>query len=141
MTGIVIVSHSWKIAEGVRDLALEMAAGYDDKIIAAGGLDDENKTIGTDAVKIMQAVIKANQAADNGGVVILADIGSGIMSAQTAIELLSESDDDNEKNISVKLADAPIVEGAVCAAVEAVGGGDLEAVLNAAESARGESKL
>ena len=125
MTGIVIVSHSWKIAEGVRDLALEMAAGYDDKIIAAGGLDDENKTIGTDAVKIMQAVIKANQAADNGGVVILADIGSGIMSAQTAIELLSESDDDSEKNINVKLADAPIVEGAVCAA----------------ESARGESKL
>ena len=141
MTGIVIVSHSWKIAEGVRDLALEMAAGYDDKIIAAGGLDDENKTIGTDAMKIMQAVIKANSAADNGGVVILADIGSGIMSAQTAMELLSESDDDSEKNINVKLADAPIVEGAVCAAVEAAGGADLEAVLNAAESARGESKL
>ena len=141
MTGIVIVSHSWKIAEGVRDLALEMAAGYDDKIIAAGGLDDENKTIGTDAMKIMQAVIKANSAADNGGVVILADIGSGIMSAQTAMELLSESDDESERNINVKLADAPIVEGAVCAAVEAAGGADLEAVLNAAESARGESKL
>lgn len=159
MVGIVIVSHSWKIAEGVRDLALEMAAGHNG-IIAAGGLDDENKSIGTDAEKIMRAIIAANQAGGNDGVVILADIGSGIMSSETAIELLAESDDenspsgveddekspsgvedDNYRNIKVKIADAPIVEGAICAAVEAAGGSDLEAVIAAAEEARGESKL
>lgn len=141
MTGIVIVSHSWKIAEGVRDLALEMAGNYHDKIIAAGGLDDENKSIGTDAEKIMRAIIAANKAAGNGGVAILADIGSGIMSAETAIELLRDSGDENLKNINVKIADAPIVEGAICAAVEASDGSDLDAVIAAAEEARGELKL
>ena len=129
MTGIVIVSHSWKIAEGVRDLALEMAAGYDDKIIAS--LENFDLINGLQFCDL-QRIKKAN---DGDGVVLLADLGSGIMSAETAIELL------DGEGIDVKLADAPIVEGAVCAAVEAVGGGDLEAVLNAAESARGESKL
>ena len=137
MTGIVIVSHSWKIAEGVRDLVLEMAHDWEDKIIAAGGLDDEDKSIGTDVEKIMNAISHANKNADNGGVVVLADMGSGVMSAETAIDLLLDSEND----IKVKIADAPLVEGTVCAAVEASGGGDLEAVLKAAESSRGENKL
>ena len=137
MTGIVIVSHSWKIAEGVRDLVLEMAHDWEDKIIAAGGLDDEDKSIGTDVEKIMNAISHANKNADNGGVVVLADMGSGVMSAETAIDLLLDSEND----IKVKIADAPLVEGTVCAAVEASGGGDLDAVLKAAESSRGANKL
>ena len=137
MTGIVIVSHSWKIAEGVRDLVLEMAHDWEDKIIAAGGLDDEDKSIGTDVEKIMTAISHANKNADNGGVVVLADMGSGVMSAETAIDLLLDSEND----IKVKIADAPLVEGTVCAAVEASGGGDLDAVLKAAESSRGANKL
>ena len=137
MTGIVIVSHSWKIAEGVRELSLEMAHGWEDKIIAAGGLDDEDKSIGTDVEKIMNAISQANKNADNGGVVVLADMGSGVISAETAIDLLLDSEND----IKVKIADAPLVEGTVCAAVEASGGGDLEAVLKAAESSRGANKL
>lgn len=137
MTGIVIVSHSWKIAEGVRDLVLEMAHDWEDKIIAAGGLDDEDKSIGTDVEKIMNAISQANKNADNGGVVVLADMGSGVISAETAIDLLLDSEND----IKVKIADAPLVEGTVCAAVEASGGGDLEAVLKAAESSRGANKL
>ncbi len=140
MVGIVIVSHSWKIADGVRDLALEMAANHSG-IVAAGGLDDDVKSIGTDAEKIMKAIIAADNAGGHDGVAILADIGSGIMSAETAIELLSESDNEDYKNIKVKIADAPIVEGAICAAVEASGGSDLEAVIAAAEEARGELKL
>ena len=137
MTGIVIVSHSWKVSEGVRELALEMAHGWEDKIIAAGGLDDEDKSIGTDVEKIMNAISQANKNADNGGVVVLADMGSGVMSAETAIDLLLDSEND----IKVKIADAPLVEGTVCAAVEASGGGDLDAVLKAAESSRGANKL
>ncbi|MBQ9896635.1 MAG: PTS-dependent dihydroxyacetone kinase phosphotransferase subunit DhaM [Synergistaceae bacterium] len=137
MTGIVIVSHSWKIAEGVRDLVLEMAHDWEDKIIAAGGLDDEDKSIGTDVEKIMNAISHATKNADNGGVVVLADMGSGVMSAETAIDLLLDSEND----IKVKIADAPLVEGTVCAAVEASGGGDLDAVLKAAESSRGANKL
>ena len=131
MVGIVIVSHSWKIAEGVCDLAREMAQGHEG-IIPAGGLEDGS--IGTDAQRIADAIVEA----DTGdGVVILADIGSSIMSAETAIELL----EDEGNNINVVIADAPIVEGTVCAVVEAAGGGSVDSVLKSAEEAREASKL
>ncbi len=131
MVGIVIVSHSFKIAEGICDLAREMAREHE-KIIPAGGLDDG--TIGTDAIRILNAI---KQADDGDGVLILADLGSAIMSAETAMEFLNEED----LNINVSLADAPIVEGAICAAVEAVSGGNLNSVLNAAEEARENRKI
>ena len=131
MVGIVIVSHSWKIAEGVCDLAREMAQGHEG-IIPAGGLDDGS--MGTDAQRIADAIAEA----DSGdGAVIIADIGSAIMSAETAIELL----EDEERGINAVIADAPIVEGAVCAAVEAAGGGSIDSVLSAAEEACETSKL
>ena len=124
MVGIVIVSHSWKIAEGVCDLAAQVA-GTAARIISAGGIQDGE--IGTDAVKISEAI----RAADSGdGVVVLADIGSGIMSAETAFELLEDED------IDARLADAPIVEGAIAASVEAVCGGNIDEVMKAAEDAR-----
>ena len=129
MVGLVIVSHSWKIAEGVKDLASQMAPGFDG-IRAAGGLEDGE--IGTDATRIMEAI----QAVDQGdGVVILCDLGSAIMSAETAIELLEDEEG------KYRIADAPVVEGAIVAAVEAAGGEDLESIIAAAEDARNESKL
>ena len=129
MVGLVIVSHSRKIAEGVVDLASQMAPGFEE-IRAAGGLDDGG--IGTDAMRIMAAV----EAVDSGdGVLILCDIGSAVMSAETAIELLEE------RGERVKIADAPLVEGAVVAAVEAFAGEPLETVLKAAEDARSGRKL
>ena len=113
MVGIVIVSHSWKIAEGVKDLARQVASP-DARIVAAGGMADG--AIGTDAVMISEAI----READGGdGVVVLADLGSGVMSAEQAIELLED------ENIAVRLADAPVVEGAVAAAVEAACGGKI----------------
>lgn len=129
MVGLVIVSHSAKIAEGVVDLALQMAQGYDG-IRAAGGLDSGE--IGTDAARIMNAVEEVNTG---DGVLILCDLGSAIMSAETAIELLDDQD------IQIKIADAPLVEGAIVAAVEAFAGESLDSVLCAAESARNEKKL
>ncbi|MDO4538165.1 MAG: dihydroxyacetone kinase phosphoryl donor subunit DhaM [Coriobacteriales bacterium] len=129
MVGLVIVSHSWKIAEGVCDLAMQMASSSA-HIVAAGGMED--KEIGTDAVKIMEAIREAN---NGDGVVVLADLGSGVMSAEMAMELLEDED------INVQLADAPIVEGAIAAAVEASCGGDMDAVLQAAEGARSVKKL
>ncbi len=131
MVGIVIVSHSWKIAEGVCDLAREMAHGHEG-IIPAGGLDDGST--GTDAQRIADAIVEAD-AGD--GVVILADIGSAIMSAESAIEIL----EDEGRGINAVIADAPIVEGAVCAVVEAAGGGSIESVLSAAEESREANKL
>lgn len=131
MVGLVIVSHSWKIAEGVRDLAREMAQDASG-IITAGGLEDGS--IGTDAQRIADAILQA----DSGdGVVIMADIGSAIMSAETALELL----EDEGKDVNAVIADAPLVEGSICAAVEAAGGGTVDSVLKCAEESREASKL
>lgn len=129
MVGIVIVSHSWKIAEGVKDLAAQVAPSAEG-IIAAGGMEDGE--IGTDAVKISEAIREADRGE---GVVILADLGSGVMSAEMAIELLED------EAIDVRLADAPIVEGAIAAAVEAGCGSGIDDVIRAAEEARAVKKL
>ncbi len=131
MVGIVIVSHSWKISEGVCDLAREMAQDFEN-LISAGGLDDGS--IGTDAQRIADAVVEADSGE---GVVILADIGSSIMSSETAIELL----EDEGREINAVIADAPIVEGAICAVVEAANGGTVDSVLRAAEESKDTSKL
>ena len=129
MVGLVIVSHSWKIAEGIKDLTDQIAAAHKG-IIACGGLED--KEIGTDAVRISEAIKAAN---DGDGVVLLADLGSGIMSAETAIELLED------EGINIKLADAPIVEGAIAAAVTAVCGSGINEVVTAAEQTRTVKKI
>ena len=129
MVGLVLVSHSWKIAEGLKDFTSEIAPTHKG-IVAAGGMED--KSIGTDAIRISEAIRQAN---DGDGVVVLADLGSGVMSSETAIELVEDD------GIRVRLADAPIVEGTIAAAVSAMVGGDLEAVLKAAEDCRGARKI
>lgn len=129
MVGIVIVSHSPKIAQGIQELASQVAASSS-QIIAAGGLEDGE--LGTDAIRISEAIREAD---DGSGVVILADLGSGIMSAETALELLED------ERIHARLADAPIVEGAVAAAVEAACGSGVEDVVRVAEAAWSMRKL
>ena len=127
---MVIVSHSAKIAEGIREFALQLTQP-EQRIIAAGGMEDG--AIGTDALRIQAAI----EAADSGdGVVVLVDLGSGVLSAETALEFL-----ESEQAARTKLADAPIVEGAVAAAVEASTGAALDAVVRAAEEAREFRKL
>ena len=128
MVGIVIVSHSAKIAEGIKELALQMAIGYEG-LYTAGGLEDGS--IGTDAVRIMEAIQNADQG---DGVVVLADLGSGIISAETAIDML-------EGAVKVQIADAPIVEGAIIAAVEASIGNPFEQVLSETEKTREFRKI
>ncbi|WP_378956995.1 dihydroxyacetone kinase phosphoryl donor subunit DhaM [Pelosinus sp. sgz500959] len=125
MVGIVIVSHSQKVAEGIRDMALQMSRP-EQQIIAAGGIDDDK--IGTDVMKISEAIIAANTG---DGVVVMVDLGSAVMSTDTALELL-----DAEVRDQVKIADAPILEGAISATVEASLGSSLSTVLATAEDAR-----
>ena len=129
MVGLVIVSHSCKIAEGVVDLALQMAPEYEG-MRAAGGLEDGE--IGTDATRIMDAIEAVNTG---DGVVILCDLGSAIMSAETAIELLEDS------GIQIRIADAPLVEGAIVAAVEASVGASMEDIIQAAQETWETRKL
>jgi PTS hybrid protein len=123
--GLVIVSHSAKIAEGVVELATQMAGGV--VLVAAGGTDDGG--IGTSYDRVMAAV---GEADDGDGVIVLCDLGSAILTTETALDFL---DDDLRER--VRVANAPIVEGAVAAAVAAEIGGDLDTVLGAAELAAG----
>lgn len=128
MVGVLIVSHSKKAAEGIYELAVQMA-GKDHRVLAVGGMEDGS--IGTDAIRIKEGIEQAN---DGDGVVMLADLGSGILSSQMAIDLL-------EEDIAVEIADAPILEGAISAAVQAAIGGTLKEVVEAAELAKQVSKL
>jgi phosphoenolpyruvate-protein phosphotransferase/dihydroxyacetone kinase phosphotransfer subunit len=121
VVGLVIVSHSAELAAGVVELAREMGGG-DVPIEAAGGLDDGS--VGTDAARV-QAAIERAMSAD--GVLVLMDLGSALMSAEMATELLGGGD-------RVLLSEAPLVEGAVAAAAVARGGASLEEV---AAEARG----
>lgn len=125
MVGIVIVSHSQKVAEGIREMALQMSRP-EQKIIAAGGMEDGS--IGTDAFKVSAAIVEANTG---DGVVVMVDLGSAVLSTETALEFL-----DAEMQSQVKIADAPILEGTISGVVEASLGSSLAAVVATAEGAR-----
>ena len=125
MIGIVIVSHSAKLAEGVVELAWNMG-GADSHIQAAGGLDMPEQPLGTDPMLILNAI---EGVYSDDGVLVLMDLGSAILSAEMAIDMLPE-----EKRPHVLLCEAPIVEGAISAAVQARIGSPLQQV---AAEARG----
>ncbi|MCZ2821764.1 dihydroxyacetone kinase phosphoryl donor subunit DhaM [Modestobacter sp. VKM Ac-2977] len=123
--GIVVVSHSRPLAEAAVELARQMLPNSTVAIEVAAGTDDGG--LGTDAVAVSTAIT----AADTGdGVVVLMDLGSAVMSAETALELL-----DDDVRARVVLSAAPLVEGLVGAAVVAAGGADRDRV--AAEALRG----
>lgn len=119
MIGIVVVSHSRKLAEGVLELAEQMTRG---KVViqAAGGIDDPENPIGTDPMQVM-AAIESVAAATEDGVLIIMDLGSALMSAETALEFLPD-----EVKEKVMLCSAPIVEGTLAAAVQASVGASLQ---------------
>jgi len=125
--GIVVVSHSAELARGLVELAGQMA-GPDVPIEAAGGGPDGG--LGTDEDRVREAIGRADRGA---GVVVLADLGSSVLTVRHLLE--------RRANGHVRLADAPVVEGAVTAAVTASAGAGLEDVLAAAEGARGAHKL
>lgn len=116
MIGLVAVSHSRALAEAAVHLALQMGGDAPPRVrVAAGGPDDD---LGTDAVAIAAAI----DDADSGdGVLVLMDLGSAILSTETALEFVAQPE-------RVRLSPAPFVEGLVAAVVTAAGGADLETV-------------
>lgn len=127
MVGIVIVSHSRKLAEGVVDIAKMMSA-EDAPIAAAGGLEDGG--LGTSFDKIYAAV---DSVYSEDGVAILMDMGSAVMTAEMVIEAMEDK--------RIMLLDGPLAEGAVVAAVEAKLGSSLEKIAERVEEARLARKL
>jgi PTS hybrid protein len=125
LVGIVVVSHSARLADGVVELAAQMA-GPALALIAVGGSPDGS--LGTDADRIAAAIAAADSGA---GVLVVGDLGSAILASEAAIEGLPP-----ELAARVRISGGPIAEGAVVAAVQASIGDPLEDVLAAAESAK-----
>jgi len=118
---LVIVSHSVKLADGVVELAEQMAR--DVPLRAAAGTGDGR--IGASFDKVNDAVTELRLAGHD--VVILTDLGSATMTVESVLDFL-----DADEQEHVRFADGPLVEGAVAAAVTAQVGGTLEAVAQAA---------
>ncbi|MFL5841171.1 MAG: phosphoenolpyruvate--protein phosphotransferase [Thermoleophilaceae bacterium] len=129
MVGLVIVSHSAGLAGGVVELARQMG-GEDVRIEPAGGLADPEGAIGTD-MQVVRAAIE--RAAGPDGVLVLMDLGSAVMSAEMAVELITAENAD----LRVELSEAPLVEGAIAAAARAGAGASLDEVLTEARTALG----
>jgi len=127
MVGLVLVSHSEQLAAGLRDLVVTLAPG-EVTVEAAGGTDDGR--FGTSYQRIAAAIAEADRG---DGVVVLADLGSAVLTARTVL-------DDHPRD-DVVLVDAPLVEGAVSAAVLASTGASLTDVRAAAEEAREAPKF
>ncbi|MGF1761234.1 PTS-dependent dihydroxyacetone kinase phosphotransferase subunit DhaM [Photobacterium sagamiensis] len=130
MVNIVIVSHSRRLAEGVVELAAQMTRGRIKLAIAAGIDDpdnDNNSGIGTDAVAVMSAI---KQVYSDDGVLVLVDMGSAILSADMALELL-----DSKQAKNVYVCAAPLIEGSIAASVAAAAGMTIDQVINEAHGA------
>lgn len=126
MIGIVIVSHSKRLAEGVRELAVQMVQDHV-PIAVAAGIDDPANPLGTDAIQVYEAI--ASVYSDD-GVLVLMDLGSALMSAEMALEFLP-----SEQQQQVHLCAAPLVEGAIAAVVAAAAGNHIQQVIAEAQGA------
>ncbi|MNK69196.1 PTS-dependent dihydroxyacetone kinase, phosphotransferase subunit DhaM [compost metagenome] len=131
MIGIVVVSHSSMLAAGLKALADQL--GSPARLLLAAGVDDPDHPIGTDAIAVMSAIEEAD---DGSGVLVLMDLGSALLSAETALELLPP-----ELSARVRLCPAPLVEGTLAAVVAAGSGMTLDEVAAEALGALGPKQV
>jgi multiphosphoryl transfer protein len=130
MVGIVLVSHSKKLAAALREMILQMA-GPQFPIQIAAGAGENREELGTDAMHISE-VLEPFCVGD--GAVVLMDLGSAVLSTKTALELLDAQEVPGCRE-KLRLCPAPIVEAAVSAAVRASTGASLEDVFREALTA------
>jgi phosphoenolpyruvate---glycerone phosphotransferase subunit DhaM len=130
LVGLVLVSHSGAIADGLAELVAQVA-GPGVPIVAAGGGPDGS--FGTDGGRVLEAL---RSTAGSAGAVVLMDLGSSVLSVRAALAELDE-----ESVAHLRIADAPLVEGAIAAGVTASIGGSVDEVLAAAQEARTVAKL
>ncbi|MCW8331423.1 PTS-dependent dihydroxyacetone kinase phosphotransferase subunit DhaM [Photobacterium sp. SDRW27] len=126
MVSLVIVSHSQQLAEGILELAAQMTHGNVEMAIAAG-IDDPENPIGTDTIAVKEAI---EQVYSPEGVLVLVDMGSAILCAEMARELLPP-----KTAKAVQICAAPLIEGAIAASVSAAAGMSLPDVSQEAHTA------
>jgi phosphoenolpyruvate---glycerone phosphotransferase subunit DhaM len=132
MVGLVLISHSATLVEGLRDMVVQVA-GADVPVATAGGTQDGR--LGTSAPRIAAAIRETLDAGVDGAIVLL-DLGSAALSLEVALEELDEAD-----RARVRVSEAPLVEGAILAAVQASVGATIDEVVAAAEGAAIMAKL
>jgi phosphoenolpyruvate---glycerone phosphotransferase subunit DhaM len=132
MVGLVLVSHSATLVEGLRDMVSQVA-GEELPVATAGGTDDGR--LGTSAPRIAAAIRSTLDAGATESLVLL-DLGSAALSLELALEEL-----DDVERARVRISEAPLVEGAVLAAVQASIGASIDDVIGAAEGAASMIKL
>jgi len=132
LVGLVLISHSAALVDGLRDMVAQVA-GDAVAVEVAGGTDDGR--LGTSAPRIA-AALRSALADSADGVVVLLDLGSAALSLEVALEELVPADRDR-----VRISEAPLVEGAVLAAVQASVGASLAEVEAAAATAATMAKI
>ncbi len=132
MVGLVLISHSAAIAEGLREMVAQVA-GAEVPVAPAGGTDDGR--LGTSAPRIAAAIRSAFDAGAD-ALVVLLDIGSAALSLELALE--ESSSDERDR---IRVSDGPLVEGAILAAVQASVGASLDEVAEAANGAAAMPKM
>ena len=130
--GLVLISHSGKLVEGLRDMVAQVA-GDEVPVATAGGTEDGR--LGTSAPSITAAIRETLDAGAADALVLL-DLGSAALSLQLALEDLDEAD-----RARVRISEAPLVEGAILAAVQASIGASIDDVAAAADGAATMAKL
>ena len=130
--GLVLVSHSEVLVDGLRDMVAQVA-GEDVPVATAGGTEDGR--LGTSAPRIA-AAIRATLDAGSDEALVLLDLGSAALSLELAMEDLDPAD-----RARIRISEAPLVEGAILAAVTASAGGSIDEVLAAAAGAATMTKL
>src|SRR6476469_7027528 len=128
MVGVVLVSHSAKLVEGLQELVGQLSGGQVAVAVAGGGPMGE---LGTSAEKIAAAI---QRVAGPDGVLVLVDIGSAVLSTEAALDLIDPPPGE------VRISGAPLVEGAVIAVIHAGLGNSLAEVMAAVEGARNMPK-
>jgi phosphoenolpyruvate---glycerone phosphotransferase subunit DhaM len=132
MVGLVLVSHSATLVEGLRDMVSQVA-GEELPVATAGGTDDGR--LGTSAPRISAAIRSTLDAGATESLVLL-DLGSAALSLELALEEL-----DDVERARIRISEAPLVEGAVLAAVQASIGASIDDVVAAAEGAASMIKI
>ena len=118
MVSLLIVSHSAQLAAGVKEFADQVSGGRVEILDAGGAADGVLGRIQAGLQKI----------ASPDGTLVLVDLGSAVLSVEMAIEALGAT--------RVQISDAPLVEGAYLAAIEASADSSLEETAAAALQAR-----
>ena len=126
MVGLVLVSHSRALADALVGL-LRQVTSADLPVAVAAGIGEDRSEFGTDAVQITESIQSVYSEA---GVLVLMDLGSAVLSANMALELLP-----SEMTKQIRFCGAPLVEGAIAAAVQIGLNSDLDTICREANSA------